>query len=230
MKTSKFKSCLTILIIICSGMNAQDWAGLSRYQSENAKLLSAPKGERRIVFMGNSITEGWIKISPDFFNANPSFINRGISGQTTSQMLTRFRQDVIELNPDVVIILAGINDIAENNGPISIEAIAGNIYSMVELAKANHITPVLCSVLPANRIKWKTTIKPADKVIELNKLIKHYAKKHKIEYVDYYRKMADSQKGLKIEYGDDGVHPNLSGYKVMEPILEKTLEKVNKSR
>ena len=210
-----------------SNIQAQDWPNLKRYQEENAKLTSPGKKEQRVVFMGNSITEGWERIHPAYFADNP-YICRGISGQTTPQMLIRFRQDVVDLEPAVVVILAGINDIAGNTGPSTLEMIMDNLKSMTEIAKANGIEVVLCSVLPANHFPWRPEKKPADDVIELNKMIKLYAKSQKVSYVDYYPAMVNDSKGLKAGLGDDGVHPNLEGYKIMEAILEKTLAKVLK--
>lgn len=207
---------------------SQDWANLNRYKEENAKVpaLNA-KDHSRVVFMGNSITEGWLNKRPDFFNSK-KYINRGISGQTTPQMLLRFRQDVIALKPALVVILAGINDIAENTGPYSIEATSGNIFSMCELAKQNGIKVIVCSVLPALDFQWKKGMQPAPKVIALNKTIKSYAEKNKLFYVDYYSAMVNNEMGLKAELCTDGVHPNEAGYAVMEPILEKTIAKALK--
>lgn len=179
--------------------------------------------------MGNSITEGWLNKRPDFFNSK-NYINRGISGQTTPQMLLRFRQDVIALKPAVVVILAGINDIAENTGPYSVEATSGNIFSMCELAKQNGIKVIVCSVLPALEFQWRKGMEPAPKVVELNKIIKSYAEKNKLFYVDYYSAMVNDKMGLKDELCTDGVHPNEAGYAVMEPILEKQLQKRLKSK
>lgn len=168
--------------------------------------------------MGDSITEFWKPNDSTFFSAN-SFIDRGISGQTTPQMLLRFRQDVIDLKPSKVVILAGINDIAENTGPITVQQIMDNIISMTELAQTHNIKVILCSVLPANAFYWNPKLQPADKVIELNQRIKTYAQKHNITYVDYYTSMVDDNKGLLKKYGEDGVHPNLEGYKKMEALL-----------
>jgi lysophospholipase L1-like esterase len=201
----------------------QDWANLQRYQQANEALQASEKGEQRIVFMGNSITEGWLEIHPAFFKGKP-YINRGISGQTTPQMLLRFRQDVIDIEADVVVILAGINDIAGNTGPSTIDMITDNIFSMVELAQANDIRVVLCSVLPAAYFGWSPGIRPAQKVIELNQSLKAYADANEITYVDYFTPMADEYNGLKRELGEDGVHPNLAGYLVMEPLLEAALK------
>jgi len=198
-----------------------DWANLKKYEIENQTLTPTTKN---VVFMGDSITEFW-KIEDSAFFSSNSFINRGISGQTTPQMLLRFRQDVIDLKPSKVVILAGINDIAENTGPISLNQIIGNIISMVELAEANKIKVILCSVLPANNFNWNPKVQPDNKVIELNKLIYNFAKSQKINYVDYYSSMVDDQKGLQKIFGDDGVHPNLVGYKKMEALLLPFLSK-----
>ena len=206
---------------------AQDWANLKRYQKENAELLMTKTEEQRIVFMGNSITDSWSIIRPEFFAGKP-YINRGISGQTTPQMLARFRQDVIDLQPAVVVILAGINDIAGNTGPSTIEMIADNIFSMAEQARTNHIKVVLCSVLPAADFSWSPEEQPAEKVIALNALVKSYAKNHKIAYVDYHSAMKNDINGLKEELGSDSVHPNAAGYAVMEPLLEQRLAEVLK--
>ena len=202
----------------------QDWANLKRFQQENSELLLPKANEHRVVFMGNSITEGWLSIRPEFFKNKP-YVNRGISGQTTPQMLLRFRQDVIHLKPSTVVLLAGINDIAENTGPSTIEMIANNIVSMAELAKANHINVIICSVLPANKFPWREGLKPAEKVIKLNALLQSYSKKHKLAYVDYYSAMVNDSHGLKKELGEDGIHPNKNGYLIMEPILEKAIKK-----
>lgn len=204
-----------------------DWANLAKYAKENKILGTPAKGEKRVVFMGNSITEGWKMMDSAFFAGRP-YIDRGISGQTTPQMLVRFRPDVIALKPAAVVILAGINDIAENTGPISLEAIFGNIVSMVQLAKANNIKVVMCSVLPANRFPWRPSIQPAEKVIALNKMLHEYAMQNKIVYVDYYAAMVDDEKGLPKKYAEDGIHPTLEGYKVMEGLVEEGIKKAMK--
>ncbi len=223
---------LTIFIIISIIFMEQtllaqnnDWADLNRYKEENLKLGLPLPDENRVVFMGNSITQGWIEADPDFFMGK-SYINRGISGQTTPQMLVRFRPDVVNLKPKVVVILAGTNDIAGNTGPSTLEMIEDNIASMVEIAKANNIKIILCSVLPAYDYPWKPGLEPAQKIVDLNKWIKNYAEKNEIIYVDYFTPMADQRNGLKKEYSEDGVHPNLAGYKVMEPLVEKAIADV----
>lgn len=219
---------LLIIMIIPSFAHSQnetmknDWANLKKYEAENNSILTTTPTDSKIVFMGDSITEFWKINDSNFFST--SNYNRGISGQTTSQMLLRFRQDVINLQPKAVVILAGINDIAENTGPISNLGILDNIISMCELAKANGIKVVLCSVLPANKFNWNPKILPAERVINLNKLIHDYALKNKIIYVDYYTEMVDSEQGLILKYGDDGVHPNAAGYDKMKSILIEKLK------
>lgn len=214
-----------LLLSIFMGQNAeaQDWANLNRYQNENAALQPLTPGQKRAVFMGDSITEGWS--FQEFFAGKP-YVNRGISGQTTPQMLIRFRPDVIALKPSLVLIMAGINDIAGNTGPSTLEMIAGNIFSMAELAKANHIKVILCSVLPAFDFPWATGLQPAEKVVSLNKMIQKYADANGILYLDYYSAMVNEQKGLKAIYSEDGVHPNKAGYEVMNPLVEKAIAKV----
>ena len=203
---------------------AQDWPNLNRYKKENKELKILNNSENRVVFMGNSITEMWSTVHHEFFEGK-HYINRGISGQTTPQMLLRFRQDVINLNPKVVIILAGINDIAENTGPSTLEMIESNIMSMSELAISNNIKVILCSLLPASEFSWSPKIKPAQKVIELNKKLKIYAQNSNITYVDYFSHMVNESSGLKYELGEDGVHPNIKGYLIMEGIIEKEITK-----
>ena len=205
-------------------LQAQDWAQLGHYKEENAKLGAPKPGEKRVVFMGNSITDYWSRFLPGFFIGKP-YINRGISGQTTPQMLVRFRADVISLKPAVVVILAGTNDIAGNTGPSTLEMIMDNISSMTELARANEIKVVLCSVLPAYEYFWKPQVHPAELIFALNEMIKAYAQKNKIAYVDYYSSMVDERKGLKTGYTNDGVHPNEAGYQVMAPLVEVGIAK-----
>ena len=216
---------LFIFISMSETSFAQDWANLAKYETQNNQLPHKHSGEKRIVLMGDSITEFWSQIQTEFFT-NTSYINRGISGQTTPQMLIRFRPDVLDLHPDVVVILAGVNDIAGNTGPTTNDAIFGNIISMVELAKANKIKVILCSVLPANNFYWRPNEKAAETIIKLNQLIQSYAKQHHIPYVDYHSAMADAKNGLPKEFSEDGVHPNLTGYQTMEPLLEKAIQQV----
>ncbi len=226
MKKTGFYYLLILLFIgMAEKLTAQDWANLAKYETENSQLPFKQSGEKRIVLMGDSITEFWSQIQPAFFT-NTSYINRGISGQTTPQMLIRFRPDVLQLHPDVVVILAGVNDIAGNTGPASNEQIFGNIISMVELAKANGIKVILCSVLPANNFYWRPNNKAAQTIIQLNQMIQLYAEENNIPYVDYHTAMTDSKNGLPIEFSEDGVHPNLNGYQTMQPLLEKAVQKL----
>lgn len=226
MKKTSFNYLLILLFIgMAEKSTAQDWANLAKYETENSQLSFKQSGEKRIVLMGDSITEFWSQIQPAFFT-NTSYINRGISGQTTPQMLIRFRPDVLQLHPDVVVILAGVNDIAGNTGPASNEQIFGNIISMVELAKANGIKVILCSVLPANNFYWRPNNKASQTIIQLNQMIQLYAEENNIPYVDYHTAMTDSKNGLPIEFSEDGVHPNLNGYQTMQPLLEKAVQKL----
>lgn len=206
-----------------------DWAWLKRYEADNQRIGSPKPGEKRVVFMGNSITEGWSRMDPSFFEGKP-YINRGISGQTTPQMLIRFRPDVIDLKPAVVVIKAGINDIAENTGPISLETTFGNLVSMAELAKANGIRVVLCSVLPAYDFPWRPGMAPAEKVVRLNAMLKKYAQQNACVWLDYHSAMKDGRNGLSKALAEDGVHPTLEGYKIMEPMVEKAIAQALKNK
>ena len=202
-----------------------DWPWITKYADANTKVPPPVAGEKRVVFMGNSITEYWGDKDPDFFKTN-DYIDRGIGGQVSSQMLVRFREDVINLHPLVVVIEAGTNDIAENRGPIALENVFGNIVSMCELAQASGIKPIIGSVLPASEFGWHKGLHPADKIIKLNGWLKDYAIKNHIVYVDYWSALVmDDKKGMKPELAQDGlVHPNLAGYKVMEPLVKKGIE------
>lgn len=216
------KSLIFASILLSTMLSAQDFANFGRYQKQNQEVISQNSAPNSVL-MGDSITEGWFATDPEFFTKN-NFLGRGIGGQVTSQMLLRFREDVIKLKPKRVIILAGTNDIAENQGPISLDKVFGNIVSMAELAKANNIKVVLCSVLPAYDYPWKKDMQPADKVIALNKMIKDYAEKNHITYVDYHSVLRDEKNGLPKDIAEDGIHPNKSGYEKMEAILLKSLK------
>jgi len=203
-----------------------DWGFLAKFRDADKQLAPPVAGETRVVFMGDSITEGWgMKATPTspargvFFPGKP-YLNRGISGQTSPQMLVRFRQDVIDLKPQVVVILAGTNDIAENTGKMTLDETEGNIESMSELARASGIRPVLCSVLPSTDFWWHKGLEPAPKIKLLNEWIKMYAAKHDLDYVDYYSAMVNDEGGLKKEFSPDGVHPNAAGYAIMAPLAE----------
>ena len=209
--------------------NAQDWANLKRYQKENSELKTAAKNENRVVFMGNSITQHWKEKDSAFFQLNP-YICRGISGQTTPQMLIRFRQDVIALQPKVVVILAGTNDIAGNTGPSTLDMIMDNLTSMTEIAKANGIKVILCSILPAYDYPWRKGMEPNIKIPKMNALIKNYCKKTNTFYLDYFSAMADDKNGMKAELTTDGVHCTPQGYKLMESMVQEAINKVLKSK
>ena len=206
-------------------IKAQDGAQLNRFKQANAQLSPPENDENRVVFMGNSITEAWLQDSLSLFK-NRNYINRGIGGQTTPQMKLRFMQDVIELKPKVVVILAGINDIAQNTGYISIPDIASNIDEMTQMAKVKNIKVVICSVLPSNYFPWRPNILPADKVKRLNILLKEIAHKNEVAYLDYYSVMVDDNKGMKAAYTTDGVHCTIEGYKTMEPLIENCLRRL----
>lgn len=217
--------CLGMSLCVAQVALAQnDWrsfANLKRYEQENTELLASAVSGPRVVFMGDSITEMWTKYRPDFF-ANPVYVNRGISGQTTPQMLVRFRSDVLDLKPEVVVILAGTNDIAGNTGDATVDKIAGFIMSMSDLAAANGIKVVLCSVLPAIDYLWYPGREPAPKIIKLNSMLREFAEEKGFGYVDYHSAMVDDQGGLKVpEYTSAGdlVHPNAAGYEVMEALV-----------
>lgn len=197
-----------------------DWAWLERFRKENAELPPPAPGEDRVVFMGNSITEQWAPRFAALFPGKP-YIGRGISGQTTPQMLVRFRQDVIALRPRVVVILAGTNDIAGNTGPSTLAMIEDNIASMVELAQANGIRVVLCAVLPVYDYPWKKGLEPATKIVALNERLHAYATRVGAAWVDFHTPMADERMGLRAELAPDGVHPNDAGYRIMAPLVEK---------
>lgn len=204
---------------------SQDWSNLKRYQPDNDTLLSRPAPRDRVVFMGNSITDMWIRSSPSFFTDN-QYVDRGISGQTSPQMLLRFRADVIQLKPAAVVIECGTNDIAGNTGPSTLKMIEDNIQSMCELAVANKIRVILGSVLPANKFGWAPLVQPADSIIELNKWISLYARQHHFGYVDYYSSLVDENKGMKAGYSGDGVHPNKEGYTVMENLVQPVVKRM----
>jgi lysophospholipase L1-like esterase len=205
-----------------------DWPWLGRFKEADLALAPPAAGENRVVFMGDSITQVWkIEGAGGAFPGKP-YINRGISGQTTPQMLVRFRQDVIALQPRVVVILAGINDIAGNTGPMTLEETEGNLASMAELAAANHIRVVLCSVLPAIDFPWRPGMTPAGKVVALNAWIKAYAAEKGHVYVDYHSAMKDEREGLPPSLSYDGVHPLPAGYAIMMPLVEAGIEKALK--
>lgn len=206
-----------------SSVNAQDWANMNLFKQANAELPPLENEENRIVFLGNSITIGWSETHPEFFKNKP-YVNRGISGQTTPHMLLRFRQDVINIGATAVVILAGTNDIAQNTGPITLEMILDNVKSMTELARAHDIKVILCSVLPAYDYPWRPGLQPNIKIPKLNALIKAYAKKNGIYYLDYFSAINDGNNGMVKKYSPDGVHLSLEGYQFIEPMVEKAIK------
>lgn len=215
---------LLSFISFSEALEAQDWPNLQKFQEANAEVLKNKNTDGRIVFMGNSITEGWEDANPSFFIDNP-YINRGISGQTTPQMLLRFQQDVINLNPKAVVILAGTNDIAGNTGPMTLEQIRDNILSMVQLAKANGIHPIVSSVLPAYDYPWRPGLEPNVKIPKLNQLLKEMTDKQGVMYLDYFSAMADDRNGLPKAYTTDEVHVTKEGYAVMEKLVSEAISK-----
>lgn len=206
-----------------------DWPNLKRYREKNAELAPPAKGENRVVFYGDSITDGW-KIAEYF--PNKPYVNRGISGQTTPQMLLRFRADVIAHKPKVVVLLAGTNDIAGNTGPMTLEAIEDNYASMAELAKANGIKFVFASVLPVHDYgpRKMTTGRPPEKILKLNEWLKNYCAANGHVYLDYFSKMVDDKGFLKTELANDGLHPNAAGYKIMAPLAEAAIQEALKKK
>jgi lysophospholipase L1-like esterase len=199
----------------------EDWAQLGRYRSADLDLPGT--GEGRVVFYGDSITDAWGTNGGTFFPGKP-YVNRGISGQTTPQMLVRFRQDVVDLHPDAVTILAGTNDIAGNTGPSTLVMIEDNFRSMTEIAKANGIRVILASVLPVAKYPWRPEVaNPAGKIEDLNAWLKSYCAQEKLTYLDYWTAMADKDGGMKPGLSEEGVHPNAAGYAVMEPLAEAAI-------
>lgn len=204
-----------------------DFGNLARFHDADLKLGPPAPGESRVVFMGDSITQGW-NLQRSF--PGKPYVNRGISGQTTAQMLMRFRQDVIDLKPRVVVILGGTNDIAENTGPMTPQETEGNLMSMAQLARANGIGVVLCSVLPSVNFWWHPGQNPAPKIAALNRWIKAYAAKTGYVYVNYYSAMQDAAGGLPKTLSRDGVHPMPAGFAVMAPLAEAGIEKALKEK
>lgn len=201
-----------------------DWPNLARYREANAQLGPPAPGEKRVVFMGNSITQGWAPLFEKQFPGKP-YVGRGIGGQTTPQMLVRFRQDVIALQPAAVVILAGTNDIAGNTGPSTLEMIQDNLASMAELAKANGIEVVLASILPASDYRWRPGLDPGPKIVAVNRWIKEYAERNGMVYLDFHSAMVDDELGLPPHLARDGVHPTEEGYRIMAGLAEQAIAK-----
>ncbi|MBR5659977.1 MAG: acylhydrolase [Bacteroidales bacterium] len=210
---------LCTLTLSAQDLPDNDWANFNRYIKANSEVTAKPLA----VLMGDSITDGWFSQDPDFFKQN-NLLGRGISGQVTSHMLVRFRKDVVDHHPKYVVILAGINDIARNNGYISLEDTFGNIVSMCEIAKANKIKPVLCTLVPSAYIRWRPALKDTkEQVAKLNAMIKEYAKAKHYKVVDYATVLADANGETRSDLSGDSVHPNLAGYKIMEEALMKVI-------
>jgi lysophospholipase L1-like esterase len=214
-----------------------DWPALARYRDDNKKTAPAAKNEQRVVFMGDSITDSWDSPGNGGFFPGKPYVNRGISGQTTPQMLIRFRRDVIELKPKVVVILAGTNDIAGNTGPMTLEMIEDNLTSMAELATAHGIRVVFASLLPVSDYEVRdgkpiiqTTRRPPTQILALNQWLKEYAAAHHHGYLDYFSAMVDDKGFLKDELSNDGLHPNPQGYVVMTPLAEAAIQASLKRR
>src|SRR5437867_257810 len=208
----------------------KDWPELARYRDANGRLTPTAKGEKRVVFMGDSITDSWDDPKYGVFFPGKSYLDRGISGQTTPQMLVRFRADVIALRPKVVVILAGTNDLAGNTGPTTLEAIEDNLASMAEVARLNHIRVVLASVLPVSDYETRdgkpivqTLHRPPERIKALNARIRKYVAENNLTYLDYYSAMIDEKGYLNAELSDDGLHPNQKGYAVMGPLAEAAI-------
>ncbi len=229
MKRILFSVVTIILLSAAAVAQRNDWARFDRYAEANKEIMANPDNKRRVVFFGNSITQFWASKRPDFFKEN-EFIGRGIAGQTTYQFLSRFREDVVNLRPRLVVINAATNDIAENSHPYDEERTMGNIKSMVEIARANNIRVILTSTLPASQFSWNKDITDApEKIAHLNELIAAYAKAEKITYVDYHTAMLDEDgRSLSRRYTDDGVHPTEAGYEVMEALILPAVRKIVK--
>lgn len=211
----------------------QDWAQLDRYRQQNAELPPPKAGEQRVVFMGDSITDIWQQPQFGFFQGKP-YVDRGISGQTTPQMLVRFRPDVVDLKPKAVVILAGTNDIAGNTGPMTNEEIEANLQSMGELADTHQIKVVVASILPTSNYHVQpgaapqTTVRPMDRIKALNEWIKTYAAAHGYVYLDYFSAMVDDKGLFRAELSEDDLHPNAKGYAIMAPLAEAAIQKALK--
>ena len=196
-----------------------DWGQLCRYQHDNAAL--PPASHNRVIFLGDSITEGWQQSDPKFFTGDR--LDRGISGQTTAQMLVRFRADVLLLHPAVVQIMAGTNDIAGNTGPTSLVRIQGNMASMAEQARAHGIAVIIASIPPAAKIPWQEQIQPKSAISAMNEWLRQYATREHLWYADYYAVLADGNGGMRAAFSEDGVHPNAAGYAAMRPVAEAAI-------
>jgi len=237
MANSASRAATTLTLLLLTGMTPvlprdawaqtsrpMDSANRARYADANARLGAPKDGEQRVVFMGNSITEAWAKHFATMFPGKP-YVGRGISGETTRQMRARFADDVIALAPRVVVILAGTNDIAGNEGPVNNDVIQQNIAAMADSARAHGVRVVLCAVLPVYDYPWRPGLEPAPRIVALNRWLAGYAAAHGDEFVDLHTPLADERQGLPKQYAEDGVHPNVAGYQVMSPLVEAGIQR-----
>ena len=225
---------IAAMAITVSVSAQQDWANFKRYQEANQEVKTWPQAQRKVVFMGNSITDNWASRHPEFFKEN-GYVGRGISGQTTYQMVLRFYEDVIALHPKAVVINGGTNDIAQNNHPYIEDRTFQNIVTMAQMAKHNGVKVILTSITPCERYSWSDVTNVIEKIKHLNARVKEYAKKNKFQYVDYFTAMADERGAMRpgisdkrSDGTDEGCHPNLTGYGIMEPLVQAAIKKVAK--
>lgn len=227
----RYALTIVLLFIACNVFaqeGSSDWANLTKYAKEDSLLAPPKAAEDRVVFIGSSIIEFWKQLDPAYF-ADNHFVNRGISGQLSPQLLIRFRADVINLKPRAVVILAGSNDLARDTSALSYVHIMNNIRSMVELAKYNHIKVFLCTYLPIADYPWRKGLHPAKKIMALNQMISDYARKQKVTILDYFTPLVDKENGQKADLTRDGVHPNLRGYKALEVATDKVMARWKKN-
>lgn len=231
------KKIVFFAVMIFAGMSVmaqQDWANFKRYAESNKEVKTWPQAQRKVVFMGNSITDNWASRHPEFFKEN-GYVGRGIGGQTTYQMVLRFYEDVIALHPKAVVINGGTNDIAQNNHPYVEDRTFQNIVTMAQMAKLNGIKVILTSITPCERYSWSDVTDVIAKIKSLNARVQAYARKNKFQYVDYFSAMADERGAMRpgisdkrSDGTDEGCHPNLVGYGIMEPLVKAAIKKVVK--
>jgi len=219
---------MMMTIGVISAQAQDDWGNFRRYEKDNQTVKTLPQEQRKVVFMGNSITDNWYSMHTDFFKKN-GYIGRGISGQTSYQMLLRFHEDVVNLHPKAVVINAGTNDIAQNNHPYVEDRTFENIVAMAEIAKANKIKVILTTITPCDHYSWRPEMKDVVKKIQhLNARIRDYAKTHKCQFVDYWTALSNEKGGMRDELSNDGCHPTLEGYAIMEPLIHEAIKKTVK--